>query len=155
MDTRPAIHLFSTLTTPAERLGPSAAALRGLSARNCGQRIERATRHLVKLGHSRIMLVSAAERAAVFTQADMYGHCQVMLLEGLPLLPRLEVGAVGEAIWPELASLLAEVAPTALLCTQDALVPGLEAAVRCHPDLAHLAISSPGARASGPNAAPQ
>lgn len=149
MDTRPAIHLFSTLTTSAQPLCPSAAALRGLCARGCRQRIERATRQLVRLGHSRIMLVSASARAEALTQAEMYGHCQVMLWAGLPLLPRLEVGQVGEVVWPELASLLAEVAPTALLCTQDALVPGLEAAVRRHPGLAQLTLSGPGTPARG------
>jgi hypothetical protein len=61
--------------------------------------------------------------------AELQGHCQIMLAAGLPLLPRLELDEAGEPIWPELTTLLAEVAPTALLCTQHTLVPGLRSAL--------------------------
>lgn len=144
MDTRPVVHLFSALASPSQRLGPSAEAVRSLAARGRGQRVARATRQLLALGHRRILLVSGAERDASSTNAEMYGHCQVMLAEGLPLLPRLELGAAVEPIWPELAALLAEIAPTALLCTGKTLAQGLEAIVRRHGGLAPLLIVSPG-----------
>jgi len=149
MDSRPVVHLFSALTPSTQRLGPSAEALRALAARGRGQRIARTTRQLLALGHRRIMLVSGPERDALLTNADLYGHCQVMLAEGLPLLPRLELEAAIEPAWPELATLLDEVAPTALLCSRDVLVPGLETAVRRHAGLARLVIVGPGSGTPG------
>ncbi|WP_295514077.1 substrate-binding domain-containing protein [uncultured Pseudomonas sp.] len=140
MDTRPAVHLFSALPAPLRLLSPSAEAVRCLAARGRGQRIARATRHLLRLGHRRILLVSGSEQDARLTNADMYGHAQVMLAEGLPLLPRLELGS---AVWPELAALLEEIAPTVLLCTGKTLALGLAATLRGHGDLASLLIVSP------------
>lgn len=143
MNTRPAVHLFSALAAPLQRLSPSAEAIRCLSARGRGQRIARATRHLLTLGHRRILLVSGPEQDARLTNADMYGHAQVMLAEGLPLLPRLELGARAESVWPELLALLEELAPSVLLCTQEAVVPDLESAVGHHAGFAKLLIAGP------------
>lgn len=148
MDSRPVVHLFNALAPSTQHLGPSAEAVRGLAARGRGQRIARTTRQLLALGHRRIMLVSEPERDGLLTNAAMYGHCQVMLAAGLPLLPRLELEA-DEPVWPELATLLEEVAPTALLCSRDGLVAGLETAVRRHARLARLVVVGPGSGAPG------
>ncbi|QDD88481.1 hypothetical protein [Pseudomonas oryzihabitans] len=158
MDTRPAVHLFGALFAPLQRLSPSAEAIRCLSARGRGQRIARATRQLLALGHRRILLVSGPEQDARLTNAYMYGHAQVMLTEGLPLLPRLELGATPEPIWPELLALLAlleeleELAPSVLLCTQEAVVADLESALRHHAGFAKLLIVGPEIRMTGPGA---
>ncbi|KTT38285.1 hypothetical protein SB5_17310 [Pseudomonas oryzihabitans] len=152
MDTRPAVHLFSALAAPLQRLSPSAEAVRCLSARGRGQRIARATRQLLALGHRRILLVSGPERDVRLTNADMYGHAQVMLAEGLPLLPRLELGATAESVWPELLALLEELAPSVLLGTQEGVVADLESAVRPHAGFAKLLIVGPETRMTGPGA---
>ncbi|ALZ84897.1 hypothetical protein APT59_12110 [Pseudomonas oryzihabitans] len=67
--------------------------------------------------------------------AELQGHCQIMLAAGLPLLPRLELDEAGEPVWPELTALLTEVTPTALLCTQHALVARLRSALHQHAGL--------------------
>lgn len=78
--------------------------------------------------------------------AELQGHCRIMLTAGLPLLPRLELDETGEPVWPELTTLLAEVAPTALLCTQHALVPGLRSALHPHAGLlGSVLVVGPGA----------
>ena len=152
MDTRPAVHLFSALAAPLQRLSPSAEAVRCLSARGRGQRIARTTRQLLAVGHRRILLVSGPEQDARLTNADMYGHAQVMLAEGLPLLPRLELGATPEPIWPELLALLEELAPSVWLCTQEVVVADLESAVRPHAGFAKLLIVGPEIRMTRPGA---
>lgn len=134
MDNRRAPHSLSSpgitrrpcLITAAERcLAPQARI----------QRIADATRCLVALGHERILLVSMAGQAMALADAELQGHCQIMLAAGLPLLPRLELDEAGEPVWPKLTTLLTEVAPTALLCTQHALVARLRGALHPHAGL--------------------
>jgi len=69
------------------------------------------------------------------TDAELQGHCQIMLAAGLPLLPRLELHEAGEPVWPKLTTLLTEVAPTAFLCTQHVLVARLRSALHPHAGL--------------------
>jgi len=62
-----------------------------------------------------------------------------MLARDLPLLPRLELDDAAPHDWAPLAA----AAPTALLCTQDALASRLGHALQDHPGLAGVLIVGP------------
>lgn len=129
MDTRPALHPRNPGVTPLARVALVATSTRRRAAAAHGQRIALATQHLLTLGHRRILLVTAQQRPAAEADAELQAHCQVMLAEGLALLPRLELDPAAPACWPELAATLIGIAPTALLCTQPALARALQTAL--------------------------
>jgi len=118
MDSRAAVQVRECLPSmPPEQdrpLGTAAAPL----ANEQGRRVALATRDLLALGHRRILLVSGPDSDASVADACLSGHCQVMLAEQLPLLPRLQLDTADESNGPELLSLLESVAPTALLLYQ-------------------------------------
>jgi len=110
-----------------------------------GRRVALATRALLALGHRRILLVSGPDSDASVADACLSGHCQVMLAEQLPLLPRLQLDTAAEFHGPELLSLLESVAPTALLCTKLSLAARLQTLLQAHPELALLLVIGPDA----------
>jgi len=133
-------------------LALAARAIRGRAAAAHGQRIALATQRLIALGHRQILLVTAQQRPIAEADAELQAHCQVMLAEGLPLLPRLELDPAASACWPELAARLTGITPTALLCTQPALARALQAALASQGELTPLTIMAPEASAGAQNA---
>jgi hypothetical protein len=141
MDTRPAIRPLDPFATPSRRLALAAYPDHCRSAEANGQRIALATQRLIALGHRRILLVTPGESPI----AELQAHSQVMLAEGLPLLPCMELDPAAILCWPELAIRLHGAAPTALLCTQAALVRALQSG-RYPGALPTLTITGPEAR---------
>lgn len=141
MDTHPAIRPLDPFATPSQRLALTTDSGHCRSAEAHGQRIALATQRLIALGHRRILLVTAGEPPI----ADLQAHSQVMLAEGLPLLPCMELDPTAILCWPELAIRLQGAAPTALLCTQAILAQTLQTAL--YPGaLPSLTITGPEAR---------
>lgn len=150
MDTRPALRHRISAVSPSARVALAARTTCCRHAEAHGQRIALATRHLIALGHLQILLVTAQQRSVAEADAELQAHCQVMLAEGLPLLPRLELDPAAPAYGPELAARLAGIAPTALLCTQPALARALQSALACQDA---LTIVGPATRDEAQNAA--
>lgn len=141
MDTRPAIRPLDPFATPSQRLALANDLDHCRSAEAHGQCIALATQRLIVLGHRRILLVTAGEPPI----ADLQAHSQIMLAEGLPLLPCLELDPAAILCWPELAIRLQGAAPTALLCTRAILAQTLQTAL--YPGaLPSLTITGPEAR---------
>ncbi len=149
MDTRPALHLRTPAISPPVGVALAAGTIRCRHAEAHGQRIALATRHLIALGHLQILLVTARQRSVAEADAELQAHCQVMLAEGLPLLPRLELDLAAPPYGPELAASLAGIAPTALLCTQPALARALQTALASQGE---LTIMGPETRDGAQNA---
>lgn len=124
MDTRPAIRPLDPFATPSQRLALNTDSGHCRFAEAHGQRIALATQRLIALGHRRILLVTPGEPPI----AELQAHSQVMLAEGLPLLPCMELDPAATLRWPELATRLQGTAPTALLCTRATLVRALQSA---------------------------
>jgi len=135
MDIRPALRHRTPAVSPWTRTPLAARTACHRHAEAHGQRIALATRHLIALGHLQILLVTARQRSVAEADAELQAHCQVMLAEGLPLLPRLELDLAGPPYGPELAASLAGIAPTALLCTQPALARALQTALASQGEL--------------------
>lgn len=143
MDSRTSVHARQRLALlPADPCPPPAQGNQAL-ARARGRSIALATRRLLALGHQRILLVSGPDNETSVAEACLSGHCRVMLAAQLPLLPRLQLETALQPRGSVLASLLEELAPTALLCTEPRLAARLQAAARAHPALAPLLVVGP------------
>lgn len=148
MEIRPALRPHASVTTSTGRLALVAKAIRCSDAKAHGQRIALETQRLIMLGHRRILLVTAGEPPI----AELQAHSQVMLAEGLPLLPCLELDTAAALCWPELVSRLQDAAPTALLCTRATVLQALQTALSDHGERPSLTITGPEARTGADSA---
>lgn len=96
------------------------------------------TRHLVSLGHRRILFISGDFRASDRARLRYDGHLEVLRQEGLPDFAALQIPFIGAADQLDLSPALAETAPTAIIASNDLLACGVIGALR------RLGLSVPG-----------
>ena len=88
------------------------------------------TRHLISLGHQRILFISGDFRASDRARLRYHGYCAQLEASGLPPIAALQIPFIGSYEQLDLTVPLRQTKPTAIIASNDLLACGVIGAIR-------------------------